>query len=695
MGLIDALFGSKKTTDQKSTQTTSQTNTGQTSTTIDPTVQNQVYKNIEDANRTADAYTPAVLTGPAGFNQDQLDAFDAARKVGSAGSETMRTGVETATRAAGYSPDQISASTYNPTMYQGQTGYTAKTYEGPTGYTAQGYQATAAGSQGYDAALAEGAQGYQAQQAQAAQINRGNVRDINTASTVDKLPTYLKSFDQSYQQNVIDQALKDLDRSRIMTMQGSDAAAARAGAWGSRRDLLDAETNRGFADAAARATADLRNQGFQTALGALSQDQQRELAASAANQNADTSVFGANAQLQQGTNLANIDAANQAAQFGASSNNAFTLSNQQARNQAAAFGAQAANQAALENAGMANDAAKFTAGAKNDASQFSADMGYKIGSGNRDAINEASRTSADLAYKVGAGNQDATNTAGKFNAGQSQDASLANQRAGVDVNAQRVTAGSALAGMGVDQQNMAATGANSLNKIGTQRQAYDQAVVDTQNENADRVANTGVNKLKISQSGLDNAVYGTTTNSSGTSTGTSTGNSTTTEKSSPSLVSGLGQIIGTGLQVAGLASGMGGTGLVAQTGMKAKSYSPLGVGQSSNGVFDIPNTGLSRGGAVANSPWVPGGRGYTVSDKRLKKNVIRIGSPLKKVHQMTGVNYDWKGGGKDSGLLAQDVEKASPRAVKTIGGIKAYNPAPVLGLLVESVKELDRKVARR
>jgi hypothetical protein len=85
----------------------------------------------------------------------------------------------------------------------------------------------------------------------------------------------------------------------------------------------------------------------------------------------------------------------------------------------------------------------------------------------------------------------------------------------------------------------------------------------------------------------------------------------------------------------------------------------------------------------------------TVSDKRMKKNIIRIGSPLMKVKRMTGVNYDWKGGGADSGLLAQDVAKASPRAVRTIGGIKAYNPAPVLGLLVESVKELDKRMAKR
>lgn len=660
--------GSKTTTTSNQTQTQNQQ--GQNSTTIDPVIQGQVYKNIEAANQTAAGYTPATIGGPAGFTADQLAAFEAARKIGGAGQGTLQTGIDAATAAAGYTPDRIGASTYAPSMMTGKTGYDAATFNGPTNYQAEGYKAATAASQGYDAALAEGAQGYQAQQAQAAQINRGNVRDINATSTVDKLPSYLKSFDTSYQQNVIDQALKDLDRSRVMTMQGSDAAAARAGAWGSRRDILDAETNRGFADAAARTSADLRNQGFQTALGALTQDQQRELAASAANQNADTSVYGANAQLQQGTNLANVDAANQASQFGAQSNNAFTLSNQQARNQAAAFGAEAANQASIENAGAANDASRYTAGARNQAAEFGLGLGAQIGMNNQAAQNTAGQFNAGQAFNQNAANQNATNTAGAFNAGQTQSAAGVNAGNALAGNAQRLAAGQTLAGMGGQQQDMAVTGANALNSVGTQQQQLDQARIDVANQNAQNAANADLMRLGIQQSGMNGAVYGSTTNSTGSSTGNSSG--TQTVQTQPSLGSSIMSAVGT---IGGLAS----------------SFLP-GAGLMAGSAKKLPGTSTIPRGFTAGD-MLPGS--LTVSDERMKKNVIRIGSPLKKVKKMTGVNYDWKDGGADSGLLAQDVAKASPRAVKTIGGIKAYNPAPVLGLLVESVKELDRKVARR
>lgn len=657
--------GNKQTT--TSNQTNTQNTSGTSNTTIDDRVQNQVYRNIDDANNAADNWRPTTILGPAGFNADQQRSFDATRAAGSAGVAATQSGLDAAQAAANYEPTKVTATTYNPAMYQGPQGYNAATYEGPTGYQATGYDAVQGSSQGYQAALAEGAQGYDAATAQAAQINRGNIRDINTASTVDKLPSYLKAFDTSYQQNVIDQALKDLDRSRIMTMQGTDAAAARAGAWGSRRDILDAETNRGFADAAARTAANLRNQGFQTALSSLSQDEQRALAASAANQNADTSVYGANAQLQQGTNLANIDAANQAAQFGATANNAFTLNNQAAQNQARAFEAQAANDMARSNALMTNEARQFTAGANNQAGQFNANLGAQIGMNNQAAQNAASQFNVNTGYNIGTQNQAAQNAAGQFNANAQNTASSQNAANGIAANGQRLAAGQTMANIGQQQSNMAYANAAGLNKIGNQQQELDQANIDVQNANNQAQGNADVTRLGIRQSGMNNAVYGTTTNTSGTSSGTSSGTQTVQTQTGlgSSIIKGIGTIVGA-----------------------AAPFIP-GAGFAAS---KLPKTSTIPKGFTA-ADMLPGS--LTVSDKRLKKNVIRIGSPLKKVHQMTGVNYQWKGGGKDSGLLAQDVAKASPRAVKTIGGIKAYNPAPVLGLLVESVKELDRKVAKR
>ena len=656
--------GNKTTTKTDQTQTSNNT----ASTTIDPIIQQQVYKNIEDANKTAAGYTPATIGGPAGFTADQLAAFEAARKIGGTGSESVAAGKDAAMRAAGYTPDQIKAATYDPAMFQGNANYTAQGFNGPTGYNAQGYQAATAASQGYDAAKAQGEQGYNTTQAQAASLNRGQIRDISGGNTLEQLPQYLRGFDQSYQQNVIDSALNDLNRARIMTTQSNDAAAARAGAFGSRRDILDAETNRGFADAAARTSAELRNQGFQTALGSLSQDQQRQLAAGAANQNADSSVYGANANLQQSANLSNAEAINQAAAFKAQAANQFTLTNAQAENQARAMAAESANSAALANAQMATSANQDNAAAQNAARQYSLGLGAQVGTSNAAAQNAAGQFNAGQNVTVGLANQGAANAAGQFNANSTNQAAGANQAAGLTGNAQTLAAGQTLANIGGQEQGMAINGANALNSVGTQQQGYNQSVVDVDNANADRQAQAEIERLRIQKSGLEGAVYGTTQ----TGSGTNTSQGTQTVNQQQGWGTTLAGLVGTGLQIGG-AFASGGASLAA--------------GAKLPGSSTIPG-GFSNAGAM-----LPGTS--TFSDKRMKKNIIRIGSPLMKVKRMTGVNYDWKGGGADSGLLAQDVAKASPRAVKTIGGIKAYNPAPVLGLLVESVKELDRKVAKR
>ncbi|MEN6642580.1 MAG: tail fiber domain-containing protein [Armatimonadia bacterium] len=82
-----------------------------------------------------------------------------------------------------------------------------------------------------------------------------------------------------------------------------------------------------------------------------------------------------------------------------------------------------------------------------------------------------------------------------------------------------------------------------------------------------------------------------------------------------------------------------------------------------------------------------------LSDKRLKKNITPIKSALDKVRKLQGVDYDWKTGQPASGLLAQDVQKALPRAISSKGGALHYDMPAVLGLLTEAVKDLDRKVS--
>ncbi len=85
------------------------------------------------------------------------------------------------------------------------------------------------------------------------------------------------------------------------------------------------------------------------------------------------------------------------------------------------------------------------------------------------------------------------------------------------------------------------------------------------------------------------------------------------------------------------------------------------------------------------------------SDERLKTNIKPITSALDKIASLKGVTYTWKNPenhGEDTstqiGLLAQDVEKIFPEAVKTAADkdqTKSVNYNGLVGALVEAVKE--------
>jgi len=114
----------------------------------------------------------------------------------------------------------------------------------------------------------QGVAGTQAQQVSPAELNMGQ-------------------FQNPWTEQVVDQSLGQLDRARRMAIgRGEDAAIAAGAYGGSRHGVADAETNRAFADQAARTAAQLNAQGFNTALGAAQQQQGLDLAAQQANQGA-------------------------------------------------------------------------------------------------------------------------------------------------------------------------------------------------------------------------------------------------------------------------------------------------------------------------------------------------------------------------------------------------------------------------
>lgn len=88
----------------------------------------------------------------------------------------------------------------------------------------------------------------------------------------------------------------------------------------------------------------------------------------------------------------------------------------------------------------------------------------------------------------------------------------------------------------------------------------------------------------------------------------------------------------------------------------------------------------------------------SVSDRRLKENIVNIDNALDKVQQLNGVDYTWKKDGKaDTGLIAQEVQAVLPNIVKEVKQLDgedclAITYAGVIGLLVEAVKELKAEV---
>jgi len=221
----------------------------------------------------------------------------------------------------------------------------------PTGYQAQaaeaqGYQPSAMTSQGYGASTVGQTPSVTAQNVQAGQLAGSN----------------LGAYTNPYEKQVVDQALGDIERSRLMAANQLGAQASAAGAFGgSRQGVAEAETNRAFADQAARTASGLRQAGFTQAQQMAQADIATAQQAALANQQAQLQAGTTTAGLTQQSNLANQAALNAASQFGSSAANQAAAANMAAQNQAAQFGSTAANQMALANVGALNQAGQFGA----------------------------------------------------------------------------------------------------------------------------------------------------------------------------------------------------------------------------------------------------------------------------------------------------------------------------------------------
>jgi hypothetical protein len=82
------------------------------------------------------------------------------------------------------------------------------------------------------------------------------------------------------------------------------------------------------------------------------------------------------------------------------------------------------------------------------------------------------------------------------------------------------------------------------------------------------------------------------------------------------------------------------------------------------------------------------------SDRRLKTDIRAIDNALKRLQKLNGITYRLKDGDvRQIGLIAQDVQRAAPEAVKEgPGGYLSVAYGNLVGLLVEAIKELSAEV---
>jgi hypothetical protein len=105
--------------------------------------------------------------------------------------------------------------------------------------------------------------------------------------------------------------------------------------------------------------------------------------------------------------------------------------------------------------------------------------------------------------------------------------------------------------------------------------------------------------------------------------------------------------------------------------------------------FDLSR---STAGATVNGTFSASGDITYSSDIALKENIVPIEGALDRVKALGGYLYDRKDSGKHSaGLIAQEVERVLPEAVHTDErGLKAVAAGPLIGLLVQAIKELAK-----
>ena len=195
------------------------------------------------------------------------------------GWQGVREGTPDARRPRAGGAPATAPSTGQPNVFQQSSNAYTQALQGTSAagaYQPQNVQATQVGTQF----------GYTPQNVQASQVGTQfgyTPQNVRAGTAAGGINTYMNP----YTQQVIDTSMADLERQRQMQQNQLGAQASAAGAFGgSRQGIAEAETNRAFAQQGGQLAAQLRQQGFNTALGASQQDVANQMQAGIANQNA-------------------------------------------------------------------------------------------------------------------------------------------------------------------------------------------------------------------------------------------------------------------------------------------------------------------------------------------------------------------------------------------------------------------------
>ena len=118
-------------------------------------------------------------------------------------------------------------------------------------------------------------------------------------------------------------------------------------------------------------------------------------------------------------------------------------------------------------------------------------------------------------------------------------------------------------------------------------------------------------------------------------------------------------------------------------------------------ILNADNNILFRPGGTTTVNFEPNGDAIfngdvkVTSDKRLKSNIISLGSTLTKLLQIDGKSYTMKKDESEKqkiGLLAQDIEKVFPELVSESNGIKSINYQGLVPVLINALKEQEEKI---